>query len=148
MRDTFGIRGLKQTPPLQPWTLTTTTTARSGVPAAGAGVAAPGTRAAHRSHGIGRSPPGQGPPTRLLQPMVDVGKNTIGAAYVEADNDMETAVARTRGTTKDSTTLNRRAEVRSKLSLRNTVSHPPEAAKLSTSARKAMKNCEAPSRVG
>ena len=147
MRDTFGIRGLPQTPPLQPWTLTTTA-AGAGVAAAGAGVTAPGTRAAHRIHGIGRSPPGQSPPTRLLQSKVDVGKNTIGAAYVEADNDMETAVARTRRITKDSTTLNRKAKVRSKLSLRNTVSHPPEAAKLSTSARKAMKNCEAPSRVG
>ena len=37
---------------------------------------APGTRAAHRIHGIGRSPPGQSPPTRLLQSKVDVGKNT------------------------------------------------------------------------
>ena len=147
MRDTFGIRGLKQTPPLQPWTLTTTT-ARSGVAAAGAGVTAPGTRAAHRIHGIGRSPPGQSPPTRLLQSKVDVGKNTIGAAYVEADNDMETAVAKTQRITKDSTTLNPGAKVRSKLSLRRTVSHPPEAAKLSTTARKTMKNGEPLSRVG
>ena len=122
MRDTFGIRGLKQTPPLQPWTLTTTT-ARSGVAAAGAGVTAPGTRAAHRIHGIGRSPPGQSPPTRLLQSKVDVGKNTIGTAYVEADNDMETAVGKTIGGTPGTTRPRARAKATSVLIWRHTATH-------------------------